>query len=152
MNFRILLILGVIGGLVITMSPAIADHKDCNNPFSHSADYTPHLMRQVAENCGESAIANLFYNRAYHAELLQKFQVINRLQTHQPNSDQAHYQTQRIFIALSEAFARRAWERGEKTAIAQLNSHYDRSIEIAEYQLKGYNVLAARTQAIPSNP
>jgi hypothetical protein len=152
MDFRILLILGMIGGLAVAISPAIADHKDCNNPFSHSADYTPHLMRQVAENCGESAIANLFYNRAYHAELLQKFQVINRLQTHQPNSDQAHYQTQRIFIALAEAFARRAWERGEKNVITQLNSHYDRSIEIAEHQLKGYNVLAAKTQAMPSNP
>lgn len=151
MNFRILLILGVIDGLIITMSPAIADHKECDNPFSHSADYTPQLMRQVAEHCGESAIANLFYNRAYHAELLQKFQVINQLQTHKPSNDRTHYQTQRMFIALSEAFARRAWEQGGKTAIAQLNSHYERSIEIAEYQLKGYNVLARQTQLAPSS-
>lgn len=144
MNYRILLILGVMGALLTTAGAAIADHKDCSNPFANSSDDTPKLMRQVAENCGETAIANLFYNRAYHAELLQKFQVIHRLQSHQPNHDLTHYHTQRMFIALSEAFAQRAWEHGNEQAIRDLNRNYDRSIEIAEFQLKGYDMLAAK--------
>ncbi|MCW8945528.1 MAG: hypothetical protein OQL27_12205 [Sedimenticola sp.] len=152
MNYRILLILGITGGLLTTSGSALAGHKDCNNPFSHSSDYTPKLMRQVAENCGETAIANLFYNRAYHAELLQKFQLINRLQSHKPNHDLTHYHTQRMFIALSEAFAKRAWERGEQQAITELNRNYDSSIEIAEYQLKGYDILAAQTNRLPTKP
>lgn len=152
MSYRILLILVVLSGLPIMSSSVMAGHNDCNNPFSHSSEYAPSQMRQLAENCGETAIANLFYNRAYHAELLKKFQVINRLQSHKPNHDLTHYHTQRMFIALSEAFAKRAWEKGEKGAIAELNKHYDRSIEIAEFQLKGYDVLAARQDSMPSNP
>ncbi|MCW8891428.1 MAG: hypothetical protein OQL20_12280 [Sedimenticola sp.] len=144
MKVRILLILGVLGALLTSTGNAIADHKDCGSPFSHTSKYSPERMRQVAENCGETAIANLFYNRAYHAELLEKFQVINRLQSHQPNHDLTHYHTQRIFIALSEAFAKRAWEQGHQQAITHLNQNYDRSIEIAEHQLKGYDVLAAK--------
>jgi hypothetical protein len=149
MNYRILLILGVLGGL-FSVTGSAANPNECDNPFSHSAEYTPTQLRQVAAKCEETAIANLFYNRAYHAELLDKFQILNRLQAHQPTDDLTHYHTQRIFIALAEAFAGRAWERGETQAITQLNHRYDRSIEIAEYQLKGYDVLAARTRQAPA--
>ncbi|WP_428622728.1 hypothetical protein [Sedimenticola sp.] len=151
MNNRMLFTLGLLG-LLFSLNGSAAKPDDCNNPFTHSSGYSPEQLRQVAEKCEETAIANLFYNRAYHAELLTKFQILNRLQAHQPNSDLAHYHTQRIFIALSEAFARRAWKQGNLQAIQQLNQQYDRSIEIAEYQLKGYDVLAARTRLAPRKP
>ncbi|WP_275098579.1 hypothetical protein [Sedimenticola hydrogenitrophicus] len=151
MNYHILLILGVLGGL-FSLNGSAANPNDCYNPFTHSAEYPPAQLRQVAKKCDETAIANLFYNRAYHAELLDKFQILNRLQAHQPTDDLTHYHTQRIFIALAEAFADRAWTRGEAQAITLLNRQYDRSIEIAEYQLRGYDKLAAHALQAPANP
>lgn len=151
MNYRSLLILGLAGSL-FSLSGSAATLDDCENPFAHSSEYNPQQLRQVAKKCDQTEIADLFHNRAYHTELLQKFQVLNRLQFYKPNHDLTQYHTQRIFIALSEAFARRAWERGEAQAIGQLNQHYDRSIEIAEYQLKGYDMLASRTRQEPATP
>ncbi|WP_435684134.1 hypothetical protein [Sedimenticola selenatireducens] len=151
MKYRSLLILGLAGSL-FSLSGSAANPDDCDHPFTHGSEYNPQQLRQVAKKCDQTEIADLFYNRAYHTELLQKFQVLNRLQSHKPNHDLTHYHTQRIFIALSEAFAKRAWERGETQAIGQLNRQYDRSIEIAEYQLKGYDVLAAQTRQAPATP
>lgn len=151
MKYRSLLILGLAGSL-FSPSGSAAVPDDCDHPFAHGSEYNPQQLRQVAKKCDQTEIANLFYNRAYHTELLQQFQVLNRLQSHQPNHDLSHYHTQRLFIALSEALARRAWERGEAQVIGQLNRHYDRSIEIAEYQLKGYDMLAARARGAPAAP
>lgn len=139
------------GALFCLSGLAIAD-ADCNRPFPGSSQQPPEQLRQIAKKCDRAEIANLFYNRAYHRELLEKFQHLHSLQTLKPNHDLAHYHTQRIFIALSEAFAKRAWEQGETQALQQLNRQYDRSIEIAEYQLKGYDALAARTRQAPTNP
>ena len=150
MNWRLMLILGVTGLLIQMPPPALADRQPCDTPFNHSANsLSAEQQRQIAELCGESAIASLYYNRAYHQELLQKFRVINRLQSHQPNADLAHYHSQRLFIALSEAFAERAWVAGDPDAVSALNRQYDHSIEITEYQLKGYDRLASRRAARP---
>lgn len=137
--------------IVLASSGAIADNADCYTPFNHDAGEDPASLRLIARACIEPEIANLFYNRAYHAELLHKFRTLNRLQALKPNHTQTHYQTQRIFIGLAEAFARRAWQRGTGNAISQLNLQYDRSIEIAEYQLKGYDMLAAQSGRQNSN-
>lgn len=139
---------GLLSGPGAIAGPA----DDCDHPFAYSAGYSPQQFRQVAKKCDRTEIANLFYNRAYHAELLHKFRLLKRLHAHQPNHDLTHYHTQRIFIALSEAFARRAWEQGTTQAIEQLNRQYDHSIEIAEYQLRGYDTLAARTRQSPADP
>lgn len=151
MKFRILLILGV-AGLLCSLNATAAPADDCDHPFAYDDRHNPDQLRQVAKKCDQTEIANLFYNRAYHAELLGKFQVLNRLQSHKPNHDLSHYHSQRVFIALAEAFASRAWKVGDTQVIAQLNRHYDRSIELAEYHLKGYDVLAARSRLAPIKP
>lgn len=150
MKLRILWILGL--ATLLSSLDATATPDDCDHPFAYSSEYKPQQLRQVAKECTRTEVANLFYNRAYHTELLQKFQLLNRLHSLQPSHDLTHYHTQRIYIALSEAFARRAWRQGESQALQQLNRQYDRSIEIAEYQLKGYDVLAARSRQKPSEP
>lgn len=136
---------------ILASSGAAADNADCYTPFNHDAGEDPASLRQIARACIEPEIANLYYNRAYHAELLHKFRTLNRLQALKPNHNKTHYHTQRIFIGLAEAFAQRAWQRGTSHAISQLNRQYDRSIEIAEYQLKGYDMLAAQSGRENSN-
>ncbi|MCW8908902.1 MAG: hypothetical protein OQL28_16805 [Sedimenticola sp.] len=146
-------IAAAVMGLTITLAgdAAVADNADCYTPFNHGAGEDPTGLRQIARACAEPEISNLFYNRAYHAELLRKFRTLNRLQALKPNHNQTHYHTQRIYIGLAEAFARRAWQRGTGNAISQLNRQYDQSIEIAEYQLKGYDMLAAQSERQTGN-
>lgn len=132
-------------GMTLVSSTVSADDGDCYTPFNHRAGDNPQLLRQIARTCGKPAVANLFYNRAYHAELLHKFRTLSRLQALKPNHNQTHYHTQRIYIGLAEAFAQRAWQHGAGNAISQLNLQYDHSIETAEYQLKGYDMLAAQS-------
>lgn len=141
-----LIALGLAAGVILGGSIAHADNVDCDTPFSHHAGEDPQQLRQIARTCSRPAISHLFYNRAYHAELLEKFQILNRLQFLRPNHNQTHYHTQRIYIGLVEAFAQRAWQRGMLNAISQLNRQYDHSIEIAEHQLKGYDMLAVQSE------
>lgn len=141
-----------LAGVFCCLSGLAVAETDCYHPFPDTSRHTPEQLRQVAKKCDRTEIANLFYNRAYHRELLEKFQLLSRLHQVKSNSDLTHYHTQRIYIALSEAFARRAWEQGEAQAPQQLNRQYDRSIEIAEYQLKGYDKLATRIKRSIGTP
>lgn len=103
------------------------------------------LLRQAAKSCDSQSLAMLYYNRAYHADLLEHYRSVMRLDSYRGQEDAKNYHAYRIFIGLSEALAQsRAASEGQTEAVAWLNSVYERAGEIAELRLKGYDNLADR--------
>lgn len=73
---------------------------------------------------------------------MEHFRAMAKLETYAQTDDFMHYEAQRMYIGLAEAFARSAWNNGNLDAITKLNKHYDHAIEVGELQLRGNEVLA----------
>ncbi|MEA3274991.1 MAG: hypothetical protein U9Q81_06825 [Pseudomonadota bacterium] len=116
-------------------------HQACDSPFFSFDDPSPAALREIAASCEHRPVAMLFYNRAYHKEVLGDLRLLTGLHTYGTSEDQIRYEQSRIFIALAEELARRAWESGSCSGIASLNAAYDQAIETVEYTIKGYNLL-----------
>jgi hypothetical protein len=118
-------------------------HPACAEPAEPYAHYSPPELRSIAASCLSPEIARLFYNRAYHADLLEHYRVLARLDRGGRGGDGGYrYETYPMFIGLAEAFARDAWKRRGEAAIRELNAGYDRAMEIAELRIRGYDPTA----------
>jgi hypothetical protein len=120
----------------------------CSTQTLAAPHNSPQLLRQVAPTCDSAALTDLLYNRAYHAELLERYRSVMRLEGYRGQDDARDYHAYRIFIGLSEALAQSPalQSRAEGQAAAWLNSVYDRATEIAELRLKGYDLIADRLE------
>ena len=100
-----------------------------------------HQYREIASSCPDSDTANLYYNRAYFIELLERYRATLRLDTASGQEDLKNYHAYRIFIGLTEALTRQAATASGDQA-DWLNRIYDRASEIAELRLRGYETQA----------
>ena len=91
-------------------------------------------------------MARLYYNRAYHAELLQEGEALSRIVSVSGRETTRHLQAYRLYMALLEAFARN-WNRNIQDRAAFLNREYDRRSEVVELRLHGYDRLADLKEA-----
>jgi len=117
----------------------------CENPFLDFSQLTPSELRRIGLACSNDGVKDLYLNRAYHLELLIELKAVTHLESLRGERKTRHYHTQRILLGLSEAMAYGAWKQGQSSIILSLNRSYDEAIEIAEYQLRG-NDLLVRTE------
>lgn len=140
----------VLAGLLACAATAAAQSPapNCSPAVLSGQQHSPELLRQAAPTCSSQSQTDLLYNRAYHAELLDRYRSILQLETYRGQEDARNYHAYRIFIALSEALAqsRALASAGDGQAVAWLNSVYDRASEIAELRLKGYDLIADRLE------
>ena len=95
-------------------------------------------LTTIAASCQDDAVARLYYNRAYYADLLETAasgEFDPRL------SALAH--AHRLYMGMIEAFAPR-WYPDEKARVAFLNTQYEEMATVAELKLRQYNRLAGQ--------
>lgn len=131
------LIAQLLGGLPV----AAAQNPACSTPFPAEPSRSPEARREIAASCADDAIALLFYGRAYHAEVLADLHRLQGLETYRASADRLRYEQSRMFVALAEALAERAWEAGDPRVIRALNRAYDQAIDRVELTLRGYDRL-----------
>jgi hypothetical protein len=132
----------------LVLAATLADHalatpaNGCPDAFDTGVQQaSPAQLRSIAADCDDPSVAALFYNRAYHAELLDDLALLARLHRAGSNTDRLHWEQRRIYIALAETFAAEA--AGSNSQIAdQLNLAYEESIRIAERAINGYERMA----------
>lgn len=122
-------------------------HPACAEGLKSERSAAAVEMRDIAASCPPGATADLWYNRAYHADLLDRYQRLMQLEAYRAQDDARNYHSYRIFIGLSEALARYGQQAQGGDAVVWLNSIYDRAGEIAEMRLKGYDLQADRLEA-----
>jgi hypothetical protein len=106
-------------------------------------------LREIARTCHDPAIARLYYNRAYHLDLIHRAREQSDLISYSSRSGQylatpervRQMESYQLYMALIEAMAPR-WFDDPAERIAFLNEEYDRHGELAELRLKGYDHLA----------
>jgi hypothetical protein len=123
-----------------------SEHPACRMPFPAFDSPSTDFLRSIASSCRDEETAMLFYNRAYHREVMADLRRLCGLETGRDGEDEIRYEQGRIFIAVAEEMARIAWIEGRPGTLDALNAAYDRSIETAEYTIKGYNLLIGGAQ------
>ena len=113
----------------------------------HGTSYTAESLYAIAGSCQAEEVANLFYNRALHRQLLGKYRRFERSLLHFGKRDHlAYIESYRIYIGLAEAFSLRRIGRGDTAAVRRLNHAYEQSGEIAEMRFRGYDLIADRLE------
>lgn len=132
---------------VLSTTATPAERTTCELGQELRQAATPERLREIAASCSTEPTAALFYNRAYHIELLQRYRTAMQLQALQNRQEDAkNYHAYRIFIGLSEAFADLSPLPEIGDSVAWLNSVYDRAGEIAEMRVRGYDLQADRLE------
>jgi hypothetical protein len=126
---------------------AAGPRPGCQTPVFSQMPVDSIELRAIATSCPPGPIADLWYNRAYHAELLQRYRSAMQLEVYRPQDDVRNYHSYRIFIDLSEAMAEHTMSADSLDTVVWLNSIYDRAGEIAEMRLRGYDLQADRLEA-----
>lgn len=139
--------LPVVIALALPRLASADAQADCQGAPALDPSTTAVEMRALAAGCPPGPTADLWYNRAYHAELLERYRSAMRLEVYRTADDARNYHSYRVFIELSEALARHAPSATGGDRVAWLNSIYDRAGEIAEMRLKGYDLQADRLEA-----
>jgi hypothetical protein len=120
----------------------------CDRPWEPHSDLPASALRSIAASCASSEIKRLFYNRAYHLDLLGYYQALSGLDRPGLGKDDRYrFEAYRMFINLAEAFAWDAWGQRGEAAIAELNGSYDRAMEIADLRLRGHSLIADRLES-----
>jgi len=120
---------------------ADTEHLACHNVDYAYQQHTPKQLRAIAATCGSEALTRLYYNRAYHLELLQEGATLSQIIASFSSDVSHHIEAYRMYIALIEAFAP-AWYADADARVAFLNREYDHRGEVTELRLHGYDHLA----------
>ena len=102
-------------------------------------------LRAIAESCQSKPIASLYYNRAYHAELVAESRSLAGLISYSRTNSSADFEVYRLYMAMVEQLAP-IWYPDSDERMVFLNTEYDRRGEIARLRLRGYDHLADRLE------
>lgn len=138
-------LLGMVLMLGSTGPASAAQHPACGFGQGLETILSARLYREIAASCEDPDTADLYYNRAYFVELLERYRTTLRLETASGQEDLKNYHTYRIFIGLTEALAQRQLA-GPPRQADWLNRVYERASEIAELRLRGYELQANRLE------
>jgi hypothetical protein len=137
-------------GLAILIGawPAVAEeHSVCQAEIGLNEHYTAEALLSIAATCRVPEVAELFFNRAHHLRMLEKYERFERSLLHFGDRDhRAYIEAYRIHIGLAEAFASERLQRQDRVALRHLNRIYDESAEIAEMRFRGYDLIADRLE------
>ncbi len=129
-----------------TSGPLHADgHPACSDPDYPYHARTSSELRTIAASCKSAPVANLYYNRAYYAELVSEATTLAELIAYYDNSSSVHLEASRLYMTLLEQLAP-VWYPDPATRVAFLNREYDHHAEIAALRLKGYDRMADRLE------
>jgi hypothetical protein len=131
----------LLGALLWGNQVDAQEHEACLNLHYDYQKHTAKQMRAIAASCQSERISRLYYNRAYHVDLLKEGETMSQIDA-MYSSDLTHYiEAYRFYIALIEAFAP-SWYPDADARAAFLNQEYDHRGEVAELRLHGYDRLA----------
>ena len=136
----------LLAGLLWSAHSSAQENKACRMPDYDYQSQSTMQLRAIAASCHSEQVARLYYNRAYHAELLQEGEALSRIVSVSGRETTRHLQAYRLYMALLEAFARN-WNRNIQDRAAFLNREYDRRSEVVELRLHGYDRLADLKEA-----
>jgi len=129
--------------LAMTASSTVLaqEHPACSNPAYHLEAHTPADLRDIAASCQSKSIATLFYNRAYHADMVQEAATLAGLIAYSDDRGKEQFDAYRLYMALLENMTP-IWYPDSEARVAFLNREYDRRGEIARLRLRGYDHVA----------
>jgi hypothetical protein len=144
----------VAGLIAVLIGVAVAygtQHPACRDIDYPYSQHTPVQLRDIAASCRSEAVAQLYYHRAYHAELLAEGDALSGRIPHRQQQAANYLNAYRLYIALIEAFAARRMPN-PLDRVRFLNAEYERHAEVVELRLHGYDKLADRLekQAAPN--
>lgn len=123
------------------------EHPACRDVDYAYQDHASAELRAIASSCRYRDIAYLYYNRAYHADLLARADVLSSLIPYSGREREKRYDmaSYRYYMAMVESLSS-IWFDDPLSRIRFLNLEYDRRGEIAELRLKGYDHIADRLE------
>ncbi len=138
MRTFVILLLGVLfwGNLVNAQ-----EHEACLDLNYDYQKLSAKQLRAIAATCQSAPISQLYYNRAYHVDLLKEGETMSQIDAWYSRDLTRYIEAYRFYIALIEAFAP-GWYTDAEARAAFLNQEYDRRGEVAELRLHGYDRLA----------
>ncbi|MEN8176395.1 MAG: hypothetical protein ABFS23_11570 [Pseudomonadota bacterium] len=134
--------------LLFSGNTGAEEHKACTEIHLEYDSTEATELRQIAESCEQREVALLYYNRAYHKELLQDLNTLSGMQTVQRSNAGWHPDIHRNYIALVELFTP-IYAKDSLAGARILNAAYGHALEIAELRLRGYDRIAAKLEAQP---
>jgi hypothetical protein len=120
---------------------SVPEHEACSNLQYLYNTHTSKQLRAIAATCQSESMSRLYYNRAYHADLLQEGETLSQIVALFSRDMRRHIEAYRVYIALIEAFAP-SWYADAGARVAFLNKEYDQRGEVTELRLHGYDRLA----------
>ena len=136
-NYVILL----LGALLWGNQANAKEHEACLDLNYDYQSQTAKQLRTIAATCQSPRISRLYYNRAYHVDLLKEGETMSQIDALYSRGLTHYIESYRIYIALIEAFAPR-WYPDAEARAAFLNQEYDHRGEVAVLRLHGYDRLA----------
>lgn len=131
----------LLGALFWSNNTLAQEHMACHNLDYDYQQQTSEQLRAIAASCKSSNVSHLYYNRAYHADLLKEGEALSGIVAASGRDLTRHIEAYRMYIALIEAFAT-SWYPDSEARAVFLNQEYDRRGEVAELRLHGYDRLA----------
>jgi hypothetical protein len=128
-------------GMVFSGVAAASQDPACEQLDRTFQTYTAGQLRAIAGTCHKKSVARLFYNRAYHKDLLSEGLALSGIITKNAEPDGYHVTSYRLYIALVEELSLQ-WFPKAKDRVAFLNKVYERRGEVIELRLHGYDRLA----------
>lgn len=135
--YQLLFILGLILSSPVTAN----ENPACGNNSISFTNHNANELRIIAASCQDKEVARLFYNRAYHKDLLLEGKALSSII--QLNAEPSHYllTAYRMYIAMLEEFAPLYYPDIQQR-VKFLNMIYERRSEVVELRLHGYDKLA----------
>jgi len=131
-------ILSSITGLILSCAVCAEEHPACRDIDFTYHTLTSKTLRTIASSCTDDAIADLYYRRARHAELVADHAVMSQLNQVRKTRDDWTVDQNLLFLSLVEVFtAQQNLPDSERAEV--LNTALEHTIDIAELRLKGYD-------------
>jgi hypothetical protein len=127
--------------MVFTNVAAAKENPACHDQNFNHINTSAGELRAIAVTCEEKAVARLFYNRAYHKELLSEGKVLSGIILHNTESNDYELIAYRLYIAMVEELAP-LYYPDVKQRIEILNKVYERRSEVIRLRLRGNDRLA----------
>jgi DNA polymerase III alpha subunit len=138
-------LVGLMG--MMGFSVMAQEHPACQNLALATAYESMEKLLSIANSCQVPEVSELYYNRAHHWRMLQKYERFERSLRHIGSRDnRAYIESYRIHIGLAEAFAGTRLQPQDVEVLRHLNRIYDESSEIAEMRFRGYDLIADRLE------
>lgn len=128
-------------GMVFSAVAAASQDPACEQLERTYQTYRASQLRAIAGTCYKKSVARLFYNRAYHRDLLSESQALSGIIIKNAEPTGYHVESYRLYIALVEELSFQ-WFPKADDRVAFLNEVYERRGEVIELRLHGYDKLA----------